>query len=151
MRKIFIMSFAIFLLCGHACAASIPQGQDIGSRVREYENEKMRQEVNKELAAPRQNAPSLDAAPIEALPAAAAAVYVTRITIQKGPGVKISDNDKTLAKLASGYENKALSLEDMKTLAGAITNKIADREIEAYIPRQSFDEGVMYIHVVKKD
>ena len=49
------------------------------------------------------------------------------------------------------YENKPLSLQQMKSLASVITQKFAQEKFRAYIPKQSFTDGTMYINLIAAD
>jgi|GEM_PF-5627955 hemolysin activation/secretion protein len=131
-----------------AYAAQIPQGQDAGSRLREYENEKMRETMKEELAAPKPRPPAVDEAPITALPDKAKAVFVSKTILQKAPGVNTPADEKALDELTTIHNNRMLSIEDMETLTDLITQFYADKKLKAYIPKQSFAGGVMYINIV---
>ena len=55
---------------------------------------------------------------------------------------------ENLFNLIKEYENRELSLKEMKSFASIITQRYADRNIKAYIPKQDFDGSVLYINLV---
>ena len=150
MKTIFILCILALMMYPQAYAAQIPQGQDVGSRVRDYENEKTQERMNRELANPMQAPPAIDEAEVGTIPLPddASSIFVNKIIVQKGPGVDKLVADKRLAEFAGSYEAKTLSVEDMKAVADSAAEYFADNRLKAYVPRQSFSGGIMYINLI---
>jgi len=147
-KKIVVIYLIEILLCGSLFAAQIPTGQDAGSTVKEYTKEKQMESTFERLTTPKIGPPALDEEEAEELPYGAESVHISKIIVQRDV---LADNyvkEDELDSLVKGYENRTLSLQDMKELAKAITQKFADKGLKAYIPKQSFTGEVMYINLI---
>ncbi len=67
-----------------------------------------------------------------------------------GVGTALYAKGQDLSSVKNRYEDKNLSLDDMNALAASLGNLFGDRPVKAYVPEQSFDNGVLYINIVKK-
>ena len=137
-------------LCNSALAEKIPAGQDAGSTVKEYIEEKRQKELFTRLTSPKEELPALDEEEIERLPRNAKSLLITQIVVQQDVSLDDYVKEDELDSLTESYVNKTLSLYDMKELADAITQKFADKALKAYVPKQSFADGVMYINLVSE-
>jgi hemolysin activation/secretion protein len=144
-RIVIIISVINIFICASLSAQQIPAGQDAGSTIKSYIDEKKQDEVLKRIREPRP--PSLHEPEIEALPYKRTSVYISRIIIQQDRGI----NEEELLGLTKGYEKKPLSLKEMKALASAITSLVTRHKLKAYIPNQPFTNGVMYINLVSEE
>ncbi len=134
--------------CNLLFAAQIPSGQDAGSTLKDYTTTKQRAETIKKLSEKRFVPPSLDEAEIKALPVNVDSIYVGNIVIQLDRYAEEHVKKGGLFNLIKEYKNRNLSLEEMKSLASAITQKYADKNIKTYIPKQNFARNVLYINLV---
>lgn len=149
MRKIALIYVLSILICCPLFASQIPAGQDAGSKIRDYIYEKKQKEDIKRITEPKP--PSLDEVEIEALPDKRTSVYISKIIIQKDVYAKERVKEDELQKLIKEYENKTLSLEEMKVISAAIAQKSSNKKLKAYIPKQSFKDSLMYINLVLEE
>ena len=138
-------------LCNSALAGQIPAGQDAGSTVKEYIEEKRQNKMLTRLTSPKKELPALDEDEIERLPGNAESLLITQVVVQQDVSLDDYVKEGELDSLTGLYVNNALSLYDMRQLANAITQTLADRELKAYVPKQSFADGVMYINLTSKE
>ncbi len=150
MRSFFVVHILIMLLCQMVFAEQIPMGQSAGSALRGYAEEKQQEDIAQRLTEPKERAPSLDESELESLPQNAASVYINKVIIQSEAVVSKYIDKKDLNGLLRDYENRILTLRDMKILADVITQKIADERIRAYIPKQTFTSQNLYVNIVEK-
>ncbi|KPK39383.1 MAG: hypothetical protein AMJ78_08585 [Omnitrophica WOR_2 bacterium SM23_29] len=148
LKKIIAVYLVEILLCGSLFAAQIPTGQDAGSTVKEYTKEKQRESTFERLTTPKIGPPALDEEEAEELPYGAESVHINKIIVQRDVSIDDYVTEDELDSLVKDYENKTLSLQDMKELAKAITQEFADKGLKAYIPKQSFAGEVMYINLI---
>jgi hemolysin activation/secretion protein len=116
-KIIFVYLLSIFL-CGAVYAEQIPAGQDAGSTVRDYIDKKKQEKAVKRLAEPK--LPSLEEIELEELPDEKTSIYIQKIRIQCDPFVK-GYKEGELSKLIEDYEDRILSLEEIKMLASILT------------------------------
>ena len=148
LKKIIAVYLVEILLCGSLFVAQIPTGQDAGSTVKEYTKEKQRESTFERLTTPKIGPPALDEEEAEELPYGAESVHINKIIVQRDVSIDDYVTEDELDSLVKDYENKTLSLQDMKELAKAITQEFADKGLKAYIPKQSFAGEVMYINLI---
>ena len=147
MKKIMVICLAQLLLCSYLYAAQIPAGQDAGAAIKRYTVEKQKKNALKRLTTQETEPPAMDGEEAEGLPHGVEIIYISNIIIQQGPLVDDYIEEKEISSLIKRYENKNLSLQDMKQLAAALTDKFTSRNLKAYIPKQSFAGRVMYINL----
>ena len=150
MKKIMVICLAQLLLCSHLYAAQIPAGQDAGAAVKGYTEKKRKDDTLKRLTTPKTESPALNEKEIESLPGNAESIYIDKIIVQHGIPAEDYIKKEQLSSLIKYYTDKALTLQDMKALAAAITKKFTRKELKAYIPKQSFAGMVMYINLVSE-
>jgi len=148
MKPYHICIIMFLCTCNLLFAAQIPRGQDAGSTLKDYTTTKQRAEAVKRLSEKRYAPPSLDEPEIKALPIKKDSIYISKILIQQDRFEEEHVKKEGLFNLIKEYENRNLSLEEMKSLASAITQKYADKNIKAYIPKQDFARNVLYINLV---
>lgn len=136
----------LLLLSNILFAAQIPPGQDVGSTMKEYEEEKQKEDMLKRLK--EATPPRLDEKEIKRLPGNRKSIYISKIIVQGNILIDDYIKEDEIDSMIESYENRRLSLLDMKKIANIIKDKIADKRISSYIPRQSFTNGIMYINLV---
>ena len=122
-----------------------------GSTVQQYEGQKSKERTMKRLTEEKRRPPTLKEREITELPGGTNKVYVGKIVLQKDRDAKKLLKDYNLTEAIEGYEGKGLSFSDMNTLVGGINEEITNKGIVAYIPKQPFDDGMMYINIISKD
>lgn len=150
MIRVFVVCFLVMFFCESALAGPIPPGQDIGSRAGRYIHEKQREKAKKRLQEPKVKAPALDEAEIESLPGGMDVMYVRQISVQRDRFAKKTVKKDELRKMIRPYKKKMLSLKDIKGIASLINEKFHHKGVKAYIPKQSFSRGFMYINLIKQ-
>jgi len=150
MVRIFVICFLIMFFCESALSGPIPPGQDVGSRARRYIYEKQREKAKKRFQKPKVKAPALNEAEIESLPGGLDVMYVRQILVQRGRFARKTVKKGDLQKIVRPHKKKMLSLEDMKEIASLINEKFHHKGVKAYIPKQSFSRGFMYINLIKQ-
>lgn len=147
MAKTFILLIVFFHFGVGILYAGLPGA---GASMDNYVNKKRQEDMRKRLERPDFIIPRIDAKEITRLPGRKKKVYVRSIMIQdpfKTEGHM--DQDKTLFLVEKNI-NRHLSLAGMNALASELALLSKDDRIEAYIPRQSFRSGVLYINLRKK-
>ena len=150
MKKWLTICFTGIFLCGPVHAVEIPTGQDIGSTLKGYTEEKRQKKVIKRLSTPKVLPPALSELEITTLPVNVESVYIRKIVVQHDIFIEDSVEEQELRRLIKDYENSLLSIEDMKKVATFVTQTFANEGLKAYVPKQSFDYGVMYINLISE-
>jgi len=149
--KIFLVSiFAFALLCQPVFSATIPAGQDAGSTLRTVSQEDRDEKVMKRLNEPRIIPPALTERELESLPGGAETVYVKKIIVTQDRARGVGIKDRYIREFTRTYENKDLSIHDMKNLADELGREFSEYNIDSYVPRQSFYNGIFFINFVRK-
>ncbi len=147
-KKIIAVYLAGLLLCPFLFAAQIPPGQDAGSTIEEYTKEKEREDIFIRLTTPKIKPPALGEDEIEVLPNNAKSIYINKIIVQQDVLTDDYIKENEFNNLIKQYENRTLSLGDMKELAKTITQKFHSKKLKAYIPKQPFAGEILYINLV---
>jgi hemolysin activation/secretion protein len=147
MKKAVLIYFFNIFLCGSVFGLQIPPGQGAGSKIKDYLYQEKQDEAIKRIR--EQRSPLLDESEIKTLPYKKTAVYINEIIIQQDVfgEENIIEEIGQLNVIIEQYKNKALTLKDMKGLAAFLTEHLADKGVRAYIPRQNFQNGYMYINL----
>jgi len=149
-KKLMILAGCL-CLCSLACAQEIPIGQDTGSTTSEYTKDKKARGLLKRLLEPKAIPPAIDEEQLTELAKGAKTVYIKKVIIQHDGSLESRISQAELDKLASAYEDRGLSIEDMEKAAMSISRVLSDNQIKVYIPRQTFNNGLMYINVVRNN
>lgn len=148
-KALFVALIFTFVVNFTANAANISPAQNVGSRFKEYMEDKQKEEVNERLYAPMSHPPSLYANELTKLPHDKAYIYVRDITAQYAPAIENLIDKRELKKTTAQYINKKLSYRDMIELASSISALYGSPKVKVYIPQQSFRSGVLYINIIE--
>ena len=148
MRRFIFWFIVVFLSCRITAAAEIPMGQSVGSRFREYTEEKDKEKTMERLAVEQVRPPALDETAIEQLPGGASSVYIRKIVVQQAPSLEDPVKRSGLDKAIKEFEYKTLSLQDMTGIAGTLTERLKGAAMKAYVPKQDFADRTLYINCV---
>ena len=151
MKAVSIICILLLCLSKVVFAAPLPASQNVGSTIQEYVDEKQEEKMARRLSTPKSVAPALDAKEIENLPDNADSIYIREIIIQKVAAIKNVVSDGMLSGIITDYTDRSLSFQDMKMLADDITKSLSSYGIKAYVPQQSFLNGVVYINIVSEE
>jgi len=151
MKRIHIILFAILFICHPALALQLGAGQNVGSTVRAYDSEKRRNEVKKRTTEERVKAPGLYEEELKELPEGVDMVYIQKVVLQQDPGLEDMSSPEELFSAAGPYEERRITLEDMRALVKRLTEIVADEKIRIYLPKQSMADGVLYINFIESD
>ncbi|MCK4462717.1 MAG: hypothetical protein KAU58_00205 [Candidatus Omnitrophica bacterium] len=149
-KKIIAIYFINILLCPFLFAEQIPAGQDAGSVIKEYIKEKEEKKRIKRLIAPKIKPPAPDEDEAEALPNNAESIYINKIMVQQNVYADDYLKKGEFNNLTKQYENRTLSLYEMKELAKTITQNLLNKELKAYVPKQSFAGDILYINLISE-
>jgi len=148
MRTIVAIFCASIILSSPAFAGNISPGSTtVGSTLREYNNERREESMEKRLKKRAVKRPTMNAPELSSLPDGKSTIYVIRIIVQ--PDTSINDKVKSdIIRTIAEYEGQNLSLAQMKKIAYLITERHGAKTSKAYIPEQSFDENILYVNFV---
>lgn len=144
MKRTLCPIFLLFILFAHKAFPA----QDIGASMREYEENRLQEDLDKRLEAPRISPPAINADEAFSLPQGKTRMVVRKIIIRQAPSTDNKLPEEIARQITDKYRGKALSLNEMKALAGEIKKKTPDLRIKVYIPEQTFQDDILYINII---
>jgi len=148
-RNILAVSALILSFCQNLSAQQIPTGQDTGSTLRGYVDQKMQKATERRAnKGYYSKVPAINAPRLKALPEGKNAVHVKEIALQQKPGMMLDIDQNKLIAILDRHSNKDLTLSEMELLADLIVGESANSDLEAYIPEQTFEGNLLYINII---
>ena len=95
------------------------------------------------LSKPKDLSPAIDAQEIKSLPGLKKEIFIRAITFQS----RVPFAERSISDLIEVAENSAHTVASLNELAEAITSRLKETNIRAYIPVQTFDKGMLYINL----
>lgn len=133
----------------HASVAEqIPAGQGVGESMRHYSDTNRDEDIQEKIRTKKTKRPRLDTPELQVLPQNMRSVRVAEIIIQHDLCIKPLISEDLLMRMNELYKNKELSLDEIKKIPGEFMVQLNDKGLKAYIPVQSFKDGIIYINLI---
>ena len=150
-RVIFIFLITLSILPA-AVASDIPTGQDVGSAVKSHTDFEKKKAIEEQITAEfTKKVPSISEDEIETLPQTEEAIKIEGIVVQHDPLIEDPPSEIELNQIVSEYAGQTLSLNEMRQIALLVSKKYSSKGFRAYIPKQSFKKGILYINFVSSE